>query len=220
MKSHIEKYFSAADVDRIIAAVKEAESKTSAEVVPYVVPRSDEYEEATWRGATLAGSLTLLAFVLLNVFTEVWLSRGVVEAALLTLGASLAGAALCHFVPPLKRFFSGKELMEHRVEQRAANAFLAEEVFNTRDRTGVLLFLSLLERRVVVLGDAGINAKVRQSDWDEIVKTITKGMEDDRPAAGLVEAIRQCGGLLQRHGVMIRDDDRDELGDKLRTSET
>jgi putative membrane protein len=110
--------------------------------------------------------------------------------------------------------------MERRVHQRATEAFLSEEVFNTRDRTGILIFLSLLERKVLVLGDSGINARVQQSDWHDIVQRVVSGIRSGKPAEGLTDAIHQCGLLLQKHGIAIRPDDKDELSDSLRTSDT
>jgi putative membrane protein len=135
-----------------------------------------------------------------------------------TLAAFGIGAFAVRSIAPLKRFFAGTDLISRRVSQRAAAAFLSEEVFNTRERTGILLFLSLLEHRVMVMGDAGINARVLQSDWDRIVATVIQGIRDKRPADGLIEAISQCGALLREKGIQIRPDDRDELDDSLRTS--
>jgi putative membrane protein len=93
---------------------------------------------------------------------------------------------------------------------------LSEEVFATRDRSGVLLFLSLFERRAIVMGDKGIAARVRQEDWEGIIATIVRGMREGKPAESLIEAVRACGGLLERQGLAIRQDDRDELADGLR----
>jgi putative membrane protein len=109
--------------------------------------------------------------------------------------------------------------MNHRVSQRAAEAFIAEEVFQTRDRTGILLFFSLLEHRVLVVGDSGINAKVEKQDWDDVVTTVIEGMKAGTPAEGLIKAIGMCGELLQRQGVRRRADDSDELSDGLRMSD-
>ena len=64
-------------------------------------------------------------------------------------------------IPTLRRFLVSPDEMDHQVRRRALQAFVEHEVFATRERTGVLLILSLFERRVVVLGDAGINAKVQ-----------------------------------------------------------
>ena len=103
--------------------------------------------------------------------------------------------------------------------QRAAEAFVSEEVFNTRDRSGILIFLSLLEHRVMVVGDTGINARVKAQEWHAIVKTIVDGIVAGRPAEGLIEGIRQRGALLALKGVARRSDDRDELPDSLRMSD-
>jgi putative membrane protein len=123
---------------------------------------------------------------------------------------------LARFVPAVKRIFAGTELMKKRVGQRAAGVFIEEEVFATRDRTGILLFVSLTEHKVVVLGDSGINAKVQHADWQAIVDTIVDGIVQDRFVDGLVNAVGKCGALLERMGVNIRPDDRDELTDNLR----
>jgi putative membrane protein len=89
-------------------------------------------------------------------------------------------------------------------------------VFATRDRTGILIFLSLLEHKVRVLGDSGINAKVQQSDWDGVTQLIVSGIRERRATDGLVAAIRECGRLLDAHGFRRRSDDKDELSDNLR----
>jgi putative membrane protein len=108
------------------------------------------------------------------------------------------------------------ELAEVRVRRRAALAFLDEEVFRTRERTGILLFLSLFERRVVVLGDQGINRRVDPAEWQDLSDRLARGAQCGRPASALVTAIRQCGELLARRGVERREDDADELQDGLR----
>ena len=79
--------------------------------------------------------------------------------------------------------------------------------------------MSLLERRVEVLGDAGINAKVAQTEWEDVVQTIVASMRAQQPAEGLIAAIQKCGALLQRQGVLRRVDDADELSNTLRMKE-
>ena len=68
-----------------------------------------------------------------------------------------AGAALgwlaALFLPDLRRALVPAEALAARVHQRATQAFVEEDVFRTRDRTGILIFISLFEHRVVVLAD-------------------------------------------------------------------
>ncbi len=204
------------DRDRITAAVREAESHTSGEIVPYIVDASDRYEEAEYRLGLLSAVLAFCVFVMLRRFTSAWIPLDVIEIGFVSLGAGAAGMLLGRFVRPVKALFAGRHDMNRRVAQRAAEAFISEEVFNTRDRTGILLFVSLLEHRVLVVGDSGINAKVKPTDWDDIVQHVLRGIRDGKMVEGLAEAIRQCGVLLQQHNLPRKSDDRDELADGLR----
>jgi putative membrane protein len=213
---NVGRVFAPEDLRRIEEAVRETEKRTSGEIVPYVVERSDAYASATWRASTLGALLFAIGAGAVVSAVELW----GVPPFLWIAGPVIAGAAVGHLaselVPSLKRLLVARGAVEERVRERAAQAFLSEEVFATRERTGVLIFLSLFERRVVVMGDKGIAARVRQEDWDGIIAGIVRGMKSGAPGDALVAAIGECGGLLERHGVARRPDDRDELGDGLR----
>jgi len=208
------------DLDRIREAVGRAEERTAGEIVPMVVPRSDDYEEAIWRGAGAAVLLTLLVILLTLRFYTGW-GLGWIFApwgvALSVLAAGTAGALLTRYVYPLQRLLAGSDRLDETVHRRAMQAFVEEEVFDTRDRTGILLFVSLREHRIEVLGDAGINRQVDPDDWAEVVARIRRGIQNDNLTEGLVEAIEMCGQLLERKGVDIRPDDENELTDTVRT---
>ncbi len=215
----MEKLFTPSDLERIRAAVAEAEGRTSGEIVPFVIDRSERYEVAVWRGAVLLALAALAVTTFVHQFYEgwgmAWLFTGW-GTALVVLVAGTLGALLAAFVPPLKRTLAGADLLTRMVHRRAMQAFVEEEVFNTRDRTGILIFVSLFERRIEVLGDAGINARVSPEDWVAVVLRIREGIKAGKPAEGLIEAIAMCGKLLERKGVEIRPDDSNELPDSLR----
>jgi putative membrane protein len=216
---NVKTLFSEQDRQRLAEAVKAAERSTSGEIVPYIVGHSDTYPEALWRAGSLVGLLILCVFSVLYLATDVWLPYGVAEvAAFVIAGCGLAILALA-LVPSLKMLFVPSSMLTQRVEERASMAFLAEEVFKTRERTGIMVFVSLLERRVRVMGDSGINTHVAQEEWDDVVRTIVAGMKAGRPADALVDAIGKCGALLEKRGVQIRPDDTDELDNALRIHE-
>jgi len=215
-----EQLFSEADKKRIADAVKEAESRTSGEIVPYVVGRSDSYPEAWLRGGSLAAFLVLFAFSVINLGTDWWLPLTLAEVAAIAVLAFGVGGLLVSYIPVLKRAVIPDAMEQQRVDERASLAFLEEEVFNTRERTGILIFLSLFERRVCMLGDKGINELVQKEEWDEIVFIIVNAMKNGAPAEGMLEAVWKCGQLLERRGVEIRPDDTNELDNTLRTSDT
>lgn len=207
------------DRERIQEAVAAAEGYTSGEIVPYVVEDADEYPVATWRGVAYGVLLGLvppaLVFAFYTGWGLAWMHTGLGVALMAVLGGVLGGL-LATFVRPLKRLLIGSDRLTRAVHRRAMQAFVEEEVFKTRDRTGILLFVSLFEHRIEVVGDEGINAKVEADDWVEVVARVRRGIVEKKPGEGLVEAIALCGDLLRRRGVEIRDDDTDELPNRLR----
>ncbi len=205
--------FDAKALERVAAAVKAAESGTSGEIVPVVVEASDGYEEAHWRAAAAFGAAVLLAELGYHVFVPVWLPLAPGAAAAGALLAGAAGALVVHLAAPARRLFAGADRMAERVHQAARTAFLREKVFATRDRTGILVFVSLLERRVVVLADEGIHARTSPGTWDGVVAKVVDGMRRGAPADGLAEAVRLCGEKVREAGFAARPDDVNELSD-------
>ena len=210
---------SEADLDRVRVAVGEAEKRTAGEIVPFVVRQSGDYDVATWRaasvGALLAAAAALGVSSLYDGWGLSWLyASWAVEAA--TIAGGVVGALIGEYVPAVRRLLAGPGLLAETVHRRAAEAFLDEEVFGTRDRTGILLFVSLFEHRIEVVGDSGINAKVEAAEWVEVVDRVRAGIRQNDLAGGLVSAVDLCGDLLHRRGVALREDDADELSDGVR----
>ncbi len=208
------------DQDRIRDAVGRAEERTAGEIVPVVVPRSDDYEVAVWRGIGAVTLLVLMGVLLTLQFYDGW-GLGWLFApwgvALSVLVAGTVGGVLARYVYPLQRLLVGSDRLDEIVHRRALQAFVEEEVFDTRDRTGILLFVSLREHRIEVLGDAGINRQVEPDDWANVVARIQRGIQNNNLTDGLVEAVEMCGDLLERKGVDVRPDDENELTDSVRT---
>ena len=69
---------------------------------------------------------------------------------------------------------------------------------------------------MVLLADSGIHQKVEKGPWDAITRRLAAGIRSGRPGPALIEAIRACGELLERHGVERQADDQDELPNELR----
>lgn len=211
--------FSASDLEAVRRAVAAAEAESAGEIVPYVVAASDPYPGAAWKGAafgSLAGALLAWA---LHRWGGYWGGHLLFWMVLPpAAGAALAFLAV-HLLPPLRRGLAGAELIELRTRRRAAAAFLEQEVFRTADRVGILVFVSLFERRVVVLADSGIHARVEEGEWDAIVSRIAGGIRRGETEAALVAGVRECGELLARHGLPRRPGRGNELADDVRRGE-
>jgi len=110
----------------------------------------------------------------------------------------------------LNRLFISDREIEEEVEEAAITGFFREGLYRTRDETGILIFISVFERRVWVLADRGINEKVKQGQWDEIVGMIIEGIKNNDQASAICKAIEEVGRILKEH-FPIKADDRDEL---------
>lgn len=191
----------------IEAAVRAAEAETSGEIVPMLVERSDEYLELRLALAALAAFAAGAA--------AAWLAPELVHWIVPTqIGVFALLAWGLGWRPLLGRLLPHR-LKDARVARAAELAFLEAGVVETRDRTGILIYVSLLEHRVVVLADRGIHAHVAEGTWDGVVALVLAGIRDDRAEHGLVDGIRRCGEILA-HRFKPRADDANELPDRPR----
>jgi len=203
--------FSDAERHRIAEAVRRAEERSRGEIVIAVTASSDDYDGAVWRGATFGALAGPLLLALLQWAAGWWGSPSAWIMLLAAAGGAAAALLAVRTSGTLVRWLTPDDEIDLRVERAARSAFLEHEVFATRDRSGVLLFLSLLERRVVVLGDSGIDAVVEPGEWSGIVDGVAQGIRAGRPADAVIDAVERCGPLLERAGLERRPDDQDEL---------
>ncbi len=214
----ISDFFSRADLDRIQMATAAAERRTSGEIVPYIVERMDDHDEARWRGATLGAlSLALIAGAL-HLIGGYWGGFGLLWITLPT----LVGAGTGYLIAgreAVGRWLMPEDTLNRMTQARAALAFVEEEIFSTRDRTGVLIFLALAEHRAAVVADEGINREVPQALWDGIVADLVAGMKAGEAPEALEHAVVRCGEILAEHRLGPRPDDTDELLDRARIKE-
>lgn len=210
--------FSERDRQRIADAIGEAEAATAAEIVPYVVVQSDPYPAARWRGGVLGALLVVGAAAVLRAAPIPALTPYLTDLPVLaaSLAAGLIGAVVAGAVPPLTRAFTPADEMGRAVYRRAVEAFLENELFDTHDRTGILLFVSLNEHRIEVLADCGIDAQVDEAAWADVTDHIRRGIETDRLTKGLLNGIECCGRVLEEHGLEAGPDGNNELANRLR----
>lgn len=178
--------------------------------------RCDDYEGPLFKAATLGALAASLAAALWLVLGDRWLLAPALWVALPpTVGAALGMLAVLA-TPSWRRLLVGRETLERRVRARAAQAFLDEELFTTRHRTGVLLFVALFERRVEILCDEGVRKLVPEGTWQDVADELARGLRTHQAGPALVAAVEKCGILLEAHGVERREDDVDELSDRPR----
>lgn len=203
-------FFTKTEQERIIETVRRVERLTTGEIVPVVISQSHAYPEALITGAAVFA----LPFALLSAFSLsslLWWQGETLWLFLLFFAVFflLARVAVAQ-IPSLIKFFLSPHRVEREVEQGAFTHFFSEGLHATRDATGVLIYISVLERRVWILGDSGINKKIPTGSWQLCVTRLTEGIRAGRSCEALCAVIDDIGTQLQAH-FPPKDDDRDEL---------
>jgi len=212
----LQKRFSTQDLDRIKAAVHQAESNISGEIVPVFVEKSGVYSVANYRAAVVTGALVFLLVIFFDRYMPALAIYDPLLIFLLVVMFSLVGALISNYVDFIKRVFIPQQQFDRATRQRAETAFLQEEVFNTRHRTGIMIFISFFEREVMVIADRGISKVVEQKEWDKMVQGIIQNIRMGKVVDGIEVAILRCGEILLEKGFLKTADDVNELKDDLR----
>jgi len=196
------------DLSSLEQSVAAAERTTSGEIVTVVVERSDEHPVARWKAALaflVAGSLAFHEHL-------PWDAPSLALAS--QLAFALLGYSLSRWIPGFARVFVGEARATEMAEEQALQEFQRNDLHRTAAANGVLIFVSLFERRVVVLGDRGIHERVGNEHWSAVDRAVLDGVVRGELAAGLREAIRSCGEVLAKH-FPPQAGDRDELSNRV-----
>ncbi|SLM47109.1 conserved protein of unknown function [Nitrospira japonica] len=202
--------------ERIGEAVRTAERRTRAEIVPMIVSRSGVYRDATHRAGLILALFTLTALLMSEAAWLPWSWDGENAAwlVLCTVAAYAAGAWSGTFAP-IVRLITSRERMRQKVRLRAERAFAQHGIFQTRERTGILLMLSVLEREVYVLADKELIRLVSSGQWDEVVRSVIEGVRAGDMAVALCAGVSRCGEILAVACPATSGDNPNEIPDRV-----
>jgi putative membrane protein len=216
---------SEAERARVAQAVAAAEARSDGEIVTVIAPASDRY------GDVVAHWSMLLAFLGLAIVAAApgpWVALlaklgggwsvptlGELLFALLLLAALLFLAGRLLFgAAAVRRAIIPAGTATRRVRRRAILLFRLSVESRTRAKTGVLVYLSLAERRAEIVADAAINERVAPETWGAAMAALIAGVRDGRPADGMIDAVERIGAVLAEH-FPRSPDDTNELPDRL-----
>jgi putative membrane protein len=188
-----------ADKDRIAEAIRQAELKTSGELVALIAGASDGYYFIPLLWASL------VALMVPGIFWVAGLELGHLRVYELQLATFLALGILFRWTP-LKMRLIPKAVKHMRTSRLAREQFYVQGLHLTRDRTGILLFVSVAEHYVELVADQGINERVEPGSWDHIVEEFLQSVRQGKIAEGFLTAVGSCGAVLEKHFPRPADD--------------
>lgn len=205
------------DKKLISDAVKKAESKTSGEIATAFIKESYDYAINELLFSVVIGFIYFIIMMAFSIQIENWLSNmfwNYNSNYLLGFYGFSTFSVISFFylignTMFIDRLIISKKMKQQKVHERALRYFVESGVYNTVHRTGILIFVSVLEQRVELLADSGINELIPQEKWDKIVAHVVTGVKQKEPAKFLSEAISDCGDLLAEYFPIMADDENE-----------
>ena len=218
--------FAAEDHRLVTEAVTHAERSSDAEIVTIVAEKSDSYHDVGLHYAVLA---MLLVPAMLALLPQSWvdsalglflgwnavLTRGALMAflfAVLAVVFLIVRYALASM--PLRMALTPGSAKSRRVRRQAVEHFRVGAERRTLGRVGILLYLSLRERRAEIVADEAIVGKVAPDVWGEAMTDLITEVKAGRPGAGMARAVEDIGAVLTQHFPKTAAD-QNELPDRL-----
>ena len=187
-------------------AIETIEDRSRAEVVVVVRPVAGDYLANDLLVASGA-ALTMLAFLLYSttfVFGLAWF-------LILPPLAALATVGLLRLIPPLRAMTVSEPRKAAAVHAAAAACFHDKGIRRTRERTGILVFVAVLEQRVEIIADDGVVTQVPEEAWREAISPIESIFHEGGNASTLATRLVEALADLLELWCEAREDDVDEL---------
>ena len=214
------------DRKKISAAITAAEGNSAGEIVAVATPISDSYHDVALHWAFIP-LFAVLAWAAWRPTALVWWYNDLFGgwqpdptlSQLLTFLMVLAAlkftvALLILRWMPLRLFLTPAATKHRRVRRRAVAIFKAAAEKRTAGKTGILIYLSLAERRAEIVADEAILKVTDDHTWGEAMTALLTDIRRGRVADGIAAAVERVGVVLSEHFPRSADD-RNEIPDKL-----
>jgi putative membrane protein len=194
------------DHARLSGAIRSAEAKTSGEIYVVVAEYADSFRLVPVLWGALFALLLPWPLLYMTTLSLVWI--------LLLQAVAFVAVSAVLSLPQLRYRVVPHAIAEDATRRAAELHFMAHGIHLTAERTGVLLYVSIMPRRIEVVADDGIHSRVDQATWESMVAQIASGARAGQLADGLIAAIHSTGEVLSQH-FPRRPDDRNEIPDRV-----
>lgn len=213
---------SESDMKEIQESVQKAEESTTGEIALALTAESDTYSfwellSATYFAGVVFTCLLPFANEIKTLYEKFFwtISDWVLPAfyGITTLVAIIIGFFLMN-IPFFDRLIIPHPIKKKSVTARAFRHFAESGIYETQEHSGILIFVSYLEREVRIIADSGIAKKIPQDLWNIIADDLAGGIKAGKTKDGFISAINKCGSLLAEH-FPAKEENPNELPDGL-----
>ncbi len=193
-----------ADFDQIKQTVAEQEKHTTGEIALALTAESDTYSFWELFFAVICGAFIFALLLPLTPYINAFLESGFWHVQSWYVPAFFGLASFLFIalffalanIPAIDRLIIPYLVRHKAVYNRAIRYFVESGVYATKENSGILIFISVMEREVRIIADFGIGEKIEQSYWDAIASDLSKAFKGNYVAEGILSAVEQCGKIL------------------------
>jgi putative membrane protein len=208
-------FLTSAEAKAIEAQVAAIETRAGVQIVTAVIGRAHAHSELPWKAFALGAAFAGLVVVAFDWLRPDWSSA---HAALLHVLAILGGGAVSAmvtlFVPAYARLFLNVARRDADVRRYAESLFLRRQLFQTRERNGILVLVSRYERRIEIVADIGFDGRIGEPEWRSVIARMTPRLATDATAEALQQGLARLDELLAAKGVHGAPDGGNELANR------
>lgn len=201
------KYITETELQNASDKIKDIETHSSAEVVAVIANKSSTTQHVKFTIFLLLTVITFIAlygFNLIDYFDSYFYLIAVIHVLNFIISFFLGHTFI------LQKFLTTNYDQKFQVNNMAELEFYRQRIHMTRSKTGILIYLSIMEKQAVVLCDKSIAEKFPKETWDNIVKIIVDGIRARSLAKGLSAGIEECSQRLKEH-FPVEPNDLNEL---------
>jgi putative membrane protein len=191
--------------EAVSAAIHEAEQRSSGQIVCVLARASSAYAHVPLLWASMLALITPWPLI---DFTH-WSVQRIFLAQLVVF---LIAAVVFSWLR-LRLLLVPRAVQRSRAHHAAIEQFVVRRVAHTKNRCGILIFVSLAEHYARIIADEGIAQKVPNAEWQTAVDALVEHMRSGDIAAGFTAAIERCSAVLAAHAPP--DGSPNELPDRL-----
>ena len=195
------------------ALIADVEKRTKTQIVLALIQRSDIYAELPWKAFALGASVSgLLIFILDLMYHDWYATMTVLMAAVGILAGGFVLAVLTLWIPGFAKRFLPDSSAEAEVRQYAESLFLSRELFATSNRTGILVLVSLFERKVIILPDQGLSNLLTGDAMQRVITSMTDLLKRNELSRAFEAGLEELSRIL---GNRVKGTDKNELSDEI-----
>lgn len=204
-------FLSTEQIQKISQAVASAELGTSGEIVPMIVRRSSSVGHLPIYITVVLFSVAIVGLVETKIeWLNAWWGLPILGVFLVC----AASGYILSGIDAVQRWLISAVDEETQVWNRAHSEWAFSQIRKTKARTGILLFVSIMERKAIVLADEGIAKHYSAETWNEVVTILSGHLRKGQWTEGFERSIHRCGEILKTH-LPAGPDNTNELPDRI-----